>query len=120
LPEGYSVAGDENEETKFLATFIRSAIKAMQEKLPNKQGLLSFEGIADLYLNDIPAEVIDGLFRPDLIAGWRCFFRVLRRQWWNHAWVVQEFAIALDATFYIGIFIRLDVNMCSNYHLGYW
>jgi hypothetical protein len=105
--------GDGNEETEFLATFIRSAIKAMQEKLPNEQALFSFEGIAGLYLNDIPAEVIDGIFRPDLIAGWRCFFRVLRRQWWNRAWVVQEFATAPDATFYIGRFSFDWMSICA-------
>jgi len=96
--------GDENEETEFLATFIKSAIEVLQEKLPNEQVLLSFDGIVGLYHDEIPAEVFDGIFRPDLIAGWRCFLRVLRRQWWNRAWVVQEFATAPDATFYIGRF----------------
>jgi hypothetical protein len=60
--------GDENEDIKFLGTFIKSAIEDMQEKLPNEQVLLSFRGIAGLYLNEIPAEVIDTIFRPDLIA----------------------------------------------------
>jgi hypothetical protein len=96
--------GDENEETGFLATFIKSAIEVMQEKLPDEQVLLNSKGIEGLYLNELPAEVIDGIFRPDLIDGWRCFLRVLERQWWSRAWVVQEFATAPDATFYIGRF----------------
>jgi hypothetical protein len=96
--------GDEDNETKSAVDFIKSTFDEIEQKVTARSHYRDLPNLIWLYSSGIEGHVIEELFRPELLPGWRLFRNILQRTWWTRAWVVQEFTNASDATFHIGNF----------------
>ncbi|KAE9374144.1 HET-domain-containing protein, partial [Stipitochalara longipes BDJ] len=98
--------GEKDNETESAVDFIKSTFEEIEQKVAASPQYRNSTDLAQLYNFSIPRNVIEELFRPELLAGWKRFEHVLQRTWWTRAWIVQEFANAPNAIFHIG-----DISM---------
>lgn len=104
--------GDRDSEMEYVVDFTKSTFEEIEHKVTARPRYRDSADIAQLYMFPIKRHVMKELFRPELLAGWRCFEHVLQRTWWTRAWIVQEFCNAPNATFHIGD-ISMDWTLIS-------
>lgn len=97
--------GEEDGNTESVVRFIESTFDEIEQNIPGGPRYRNWSDILELHNASIQDSILQELLRPELKQGWASFqSHVLRRTWWNRAWVVQEYANAPEATFYIGGF----------------
>ncbi|PMD13834.1 HET-domain-containing protein [Hyaloscypha hepaticicola] len=99
--------GDADHETDLAVSFIHSTC----EKL--RRAGISFGTRAynqRLWARNLTFAAGQGLFNPNYVPCWAAVCRLLRREWWNRAWIFQEFVSSPSAMFQVG-FSNFDWSM---------
>jgi len=91
----------EDDESESVVNFIRSIFDEIEQRIDAAPQYRDWRAISQLYNIRIERHLLDEFSQPE--PAWALFYdHILRCEWWSRAWIVQEFAIAPNATFHIG------------------
>ncbi len=99
--------GDADHETDLAVSFIHSACEK-----PRRAGISFGTQVFKqrLWARNLNFAASQGLFDPNNVPCWAAVCRLLRREWWNRAWIFQEFVSSPSPTFQVG-FSDFDWSM---------